>query len=51
VTMTIIVYRGTAWLCISPPFAATTTIKPMQINNLVDTLTQAAKKTHDHKES
>ncbi len=48
--MTIIVYRATAWVCIGPPFAATTTIKPIKINNLVDALIHAAKQVHDHKE-
>ena len=49
--MTTIVYRGTAWVFIGPPFTAEATVASTQIDSLVDALTQAAKETHGHKES
>lgn len=44
--MIIIVYRETVQVCIDPSFAAEATLKSMNINSLMDALTQAAKQAH-----
>jgi hypothetical protein len=52
VTMAIIVYHGMAWVFIHSSFTAeTVALDPMRFDDLVDTLTQAAKKPRNDKNS
>jgi hypothetical protein len=47
--MLIIVYHGTVWVFIGPPFTAEVILDPMHIDSLVDTLTQASKQARGDK--
>ncbi len=49
VTVIVIVYRGTVWMSIDPPFALDAILEPEHVASLIDLLTQAVKEAQSYK--